>query len=152
MVKLQEMEFPEEEALVAAENCDDIYTATKFLRQECELCANVMNVTEVMSNWPYSLSLSHSLALSLSLFLSLIDGLFYTTLTFSAFILSFHTLRVFLATFMLFVEVCVLVLIISSVRSYRCQAATTSVARNVQANISPSSSRIELSPKHGNNL
>jgi len=49
VVKLQEMEFAEEEALVAAENCDDIYTATKFLRQECELCANVMNVTEVIS-------------------------------------------------------------------------------------------------------
>ena len=47
VVKLQEMEFPEEEALVAAEHCEDIYAATKFLQQECELCANVMNVTEV---------------------------------------------------------------------------------------------------------
>ena len=47
MVKLQEMEFAEDEALVAADNCDDVYAATKFLRQECELCANVMNVTEV---------------------------------------------------------------------------------------------------------
>ena len=49
VVKLQEMEFPEEEALVAAEQCEDIYAATKFLQQECELCANVMNVTEVIN-------------------------------------------------------------------------------------------------------
>jgi len=33
VVKLQEMEFAEEEALLAAENCEDIYAATKFLRQ-----------------------------------------------------------------------------------------------------------------------
>ena len=47
VVKLQEMEFQEDEALLAAENCEDVYSATKFLRQECELCANSMNVTEV---------------------------------------------------------------------------------------------------------
>jgi hypothetical protein len=47
VVKLQEMDFGEDEALLAAENCGDVYAATKFLRQECELCANVMNVTEV---------------------------------------------------------------------------------------------------------
>jgi hypothetical protein len=47
VVKLQEMEFGEEEALLAADNCEDVYAATKFLRQECELCANVINVTEV---------------------------------------------------------------------------------------------------------
>jgi hypothetical protein len=41
------MEFGEEEALLAADNCEDVYAATKFLRQECELCANVINVTEV---------------------------------------------------------------------------------------------------------
>jgi len=49
VVKLQEMDFQEDEALLAAENCEDIYSATKFLRQECELCANAMNVTEVYS-------------------------------------------------------------------------------------------------------
>ena len=47
VVKLQDMDFGEEEALLAAENCEDVYSATKFLRQECELCANTMNVTEV---------------------------------------------------------------------------------------------------------
>lgn len=47
VVKLQNLEFQEDEALVAVEQCDDIYTATKFLRQECELCANIMNVKEV---------------------------------------------------------------------------------------------------------
>ncbi len=47
VVKLQELEFPEDEALVAVEQCEDIYTAVKFLRQECELCANNMNVKEV---------------------------------------------------------------------------------------------------------
>jgi len=47
VVKLQELEFPEDEALVAVEQCEDIYSAMKFLRQECELCANIMNVKEV---------------------------------------------------------------------------------------------------------
>jgi hypothetical protein len=47
VVQLQNLEFQEDEALVAVEQCDDIYSATKFLRQECELCANTMNVKEV---------------------------------------------------------------------------------------------------------
>ena len=38
----------EDEALVAADNCDDVYSATKFLRQECELCASTMNVKQVI--------------------------------------------------------------------------------------------------------
>ena len=46
-VKLKDMEFHEDEALVAADNCDDVYSATKFLHQECELCADRMNVKEV---------------------------------------------------------------------------------------------------------
>ena len=46
-VKLKDMEFEEDEALVAADNCDDVYSATKFLHQECELCASRMNVKEV---------------------------------------------------------------------------------------------------------
>ena len=46
-VKLKDMEFEEDEALVAADNCEDVYTATKFLHQECELCASRMNVKEV---------------------------------------------------------------------------------------------------------
>jgi hypothetical protein len=55
VVKLKEQEFTEEEALIAIEHCDDLYTATKFLRQECELCTNIMNVTEV--RWPIVLIL-----------------------------------------------------------------------------------------------
>lgn len=47
VVKLKEQDVAEEEALIAAQNCQDLYAATKFLRQECELCMNVMNVTEV---------------------------------------------------------------------------------------------------------
>ena len=46
-VKLKDMEFEEDEAIVAADNCDDVYSATKFLHQECELCASRMNVKEV---------------------------------------------------------------------------------------------------------
>ena len=47
VVALQDMEFKEDEALVAADNCDDVYSATKFLHQECELCASTMNVKQV---------------------------------------------------------------------------------------------------------
>lgn len=47
VVQLKEQDVAEEEALIAAQNCSDLYAATKFLRQECELCMNVMNVTEV---------------------------------------------------------------------------------------------------------
>ena len=43
------MEFEEDEALVAADNCEDVYSATKFLHQECELCASRMNVKEVIA-------------------------------------------------------------------------------------------------------
>ena len=47
---LKEEDLPEgigeDEALVAADNCDDVYSATKFLRQECELCASTMNVKQ----------------------------------------------------------------------------------------------------------
>ena len=43
--------FPvdEDDALVAADACDDVYSATKFLRQECELCASTMNVKEIVT-------------------------------------------------------------------------------------------------------
>ena len=46
-IKLKDMEFEEDEAIVAADNCEDVYSATKFLHQECELCASRMNVKEV---------------------------------------------------------------------------------------------------------
>ena len=46
-VKLKDMEFEEDEALLAADNCENVYSATKFLHQECELCASRMNVKEV---------------------------------------------------------------------------------------------------------
>ena len=49
VVKLKEKEFTEDEALIAIEHCEDVYSATKFLQQECELCANKMQVTEVRS-------------------------------------------------------------------------------------------------------
>ena len=44
---MKDMEFEEDEAIVAADNCEDVYSATKFLHQECELCASRMNVKEV---------------------------------------------------------------------------------------------------------
>ena len=46
-VKLKDMEFEEDEALLAADNCENVYSATKFLHQECEICASRMNVKEV---------------------------------------------------------------------------------------------------------
>ncbi len=49
-MKLKEKEFTEDEALIAIEHCDDVYSATKFLEQECELCANKMQVTEVIKS------------------------------------------------------------------------------------------------------
>ena len=48
VVKLMEHEgATEEEALIAATNCDNFETAKTYLKQECELCMNVMNVVEV---------------------------------------------------------------------------------------------------------
>ena len=47
-VKLKDLEFEEDEALLAADNCENVYSATKFLHQECELCASRMNVKEVL--------------------------------------------------------------------------------------------------------
>lgn len=47
VIKLKDLEFEEDEALVAADNCSDVYSATKFLHQECELCATRMGVKDV---------------------------------------------------------------------------------------------------------
>ena len=52
-IKLKDMEFEEDEAIVAADNCEDVYSATKFLHQECELCASRMNVKEVRKDILY---------------------------------------------------------------------------------------------------
>ena len=37
----------EEEALIAATNCDNIEAAKNYLQQECELCMNIMKIVEV---------------------------------------------------------------------------------------------------------
>ena len=48
VVKLMEHEkATEEEALIAATNCDNVETAKTYLRQECELCMNDMKIVEV---------------------------------------------------------------------------------------------------------
>ena len=48
VVKLMEHEgATEEEALIAATNCDNIEAAKNYLQQECELCMNIMKIVEV---------------------------------------------------------------------------------------------------------
>ena len=39
--------FEEDEALLAAAECQEMEEAVKFLRQECELCTNIMAIKEV---------------------------------------------------------------------------------------------------------
>ena len=60
-IKLKDMEFEEDEAIVAADNCEDVYSATKFLHQECELCASRMNVKEVRKDIFYIPHVTHVL-------------------------------------------------------------------------------------------
>ena len=49
VVKLMaEQQVSEEEALAAAATCDNIDTALQMLQQECQLCMNVMKITEVI--------------------------------------------------------------------------------------------------------
>ena len=40
----------EEEALIAATNCDNTEAAKNYLQQECELCMNIMKIVEVKTN------------------------------------------------------------------------------------------------------
>ena len=48
VVRLIEQEnVAEEEALIAASKCDDVESAIELLAQECQLCMNVMKITEV---------------------------------------------------------------------------------------------------------
>ena len=48
VVRLIEQEdVAEEEALIAASKCDDVESALELLAQECQLCMNVMKITEV---------------------------------------------------------------------------------------------------------
>ena len=63
-VKLKDMEFEEDEALLAADNCENVYSATKFLHQECELCASRMNVKEVtwLVTYPEQVYISNKLS------------------------------------------------------------------------------------------
>ena len=47
VVQLTTLYYEEDEAIAAANECDDVYQAEKFLRRECELCASVMKFKEV---------------------------------------------------------------------------------------------------------
>ena len=48
VVRLIEQEdVIEEEALIAASRCNDVESAIELLAQECQLCMNVMKMTEV---------------------------------------------------------------------------------------------------------
>ena len=61
VVKLMEHEkATEEEALIAATNCDNVETAKTYLRQECELCMNDIKIVEVKLFLPF-FPLSHLL-------------------------------------------------------------------------------------------
>lgn len=57
VVRLTTLYYDEEEAILAADNCDDVYSAEKFLRgQECELCTNVTKLKEVGNNYSTRIS------------------------------------------------------------------------------------------------
>ncbi len=47
VVHLTTMYVPEDEAVIAAMNCEDAASAEKYLKQECELCVKEMNVKQV---------------------------------------------------------------------------------------------------------
>lgn len=49
VVKLIERGIAEEEALLAASRCRDVDEAEDLLHQECQLCMNVMKITEVVN-------------------------------------------------------------------------------------------------------
>ena len=51
VVRLIERDITEEEALLAAARCDDVETALDLLRQECQLCMNIMKITEVTKSF-----------------------------------------------------------------------------------------------------
>ena len=44
---MTEQQVSEEEALIAAGTCDTVESALQMLQQECQLCMNVMKITEV---------------------------------------------------------------------------------------------------------
>ena len=48
---MTEQQVSEEEAIVAAGKCDTIEAALQMLQQECQLCMNVMKITEVCQTW-----------------------------------------------------------------------------------------------------
>jgi E3 ubiquitin-protein ligase RNF31 len=47
-LKLMDMNFPEEDSLVAASECSSLYTAISFLQQECLLCAGKFSAKQVL--------------------------------------------------------------------------------------------------------
>ncbi|XP_077542764.1 uncharacterized protein LOC144155295 isoform X3 [Haemaphysalis longicornis] len=49
VAELIDMSFDEEDALMAAEQCDSIYQAVNFLQQECELCAANYPISQMVS-------------------------------------------------------------------------------------------------------
>lgn len=49
VAELVDMNFDEEDAITAAEQCDSIYQAVNFLQQECELCAANYPVSQMIS-------------------------------------------------------------------------------------------------------
>ncbi|CAN7991255.1 unnamed protein product, partial [Ixodes hexagonus] len=49
VAELIDMSFEEDDAIVAAEQCDSIYQAVNFLQQECELCAANYPISQMVS-------------------------------------------------------------------------------------------------------
>lgn len=49
VAELIDMSFDEEDAIMAAEQCDSIYQAVNFLQQECELCAANYPISQMVS-------------------------------------------------------------------------------------------------------
>lgn len=48
VAELIDMSFDEDDAIVAAEQCDSIYQAVNFLQQECELCAANYSINQMV--------------------------------------------------------------------------------------------------------
>ncbi|XP_075531757.1 uncharacterized protein LOC142564583 isoform X1 [Dermacentor variabilis] len=49
VAELIDMSFDEEDAILAAEQCESIYQAVNFLQQECELCAANYSISQMVS-------------------------------------------------------------------------------------------------------
>ena len=55
-----EAEYPEDEALLAVSQAEDLEAALALLNRECELCTTVMNIKEVGRKCLEGLKITHT--------------------------------------------------------------------------------------------